>query len=238
MNLAIDAGNTFIKAGFFEAGKLVEKIILKPTDKLDFLQADYHPHHIIFSSVSKSASELFGSAFKNMLLLDYKTPVPVTNLYESPETLGMDRLAEVIGAKVIFPGDACLVIAAGTAITYDFIDENDNYQGGSISPGIAMRFKALHTFTQKLPLIEKQDEFELIGKNTGDAIRSGVLNGVLAEAEAMIFNYKTMNTSLKVIICGGNAPFFESKIKQPIFAVPDLALIGLNRILDYNVSGN
>ena len=172
MNLAIDAGNTFIKAGFFEAGKLVEKLVLTPTDDLGFLQTKYQPHHVIFSSVSKSASELLGYQFKNVLSLDYKTPVPITNLYETPETLGMDRLAEVIGAKVLFPSDACLVIAAGTAITYDFIDEHNNYQGGSISPGIAMRFKALHTFTQKLPLVEKKDEFVLTGKNTEDAIRS------------------------------------------------------------------
>jgi len=238
MNLAIDAGNTFIKAGFFEDGKLIEKLVLAPTDDLGFLQSKYQPHHIIFSSVSKSASELLGSQFRNVLTLDYTTPVPITNLYETPETLGMDRLAEVIGAKVLFPDEACLVIAAGTAITYDFIDEYNNYQGGSISPGIAMRFKALHTFTQKLPLVEKKEEFALTGKNTEDAIRSGVLNGALAEAEAMISSYKTISKSLKVIICGGNTPFFESRIKEPIFAVSDLALIGLNRILEYNVSGN
>ncbi len=238
MNLAIDAGNTFIKAGFFEAGKLVKQLVLTTADNLDFLQSKYHPHHIIFSSVSKPASELLGSEFKNVLSLDYTTPVPVTNLYNSPETLGMDRLAGVIGAKTLFSQDPCLVIDAGTCITYDFIDAENHYQGGSISPGIAMRFKALHTFTQKLPLVEKKEEFDLIGKNTTDAIRSGVLNGVLAEVQGIIHSYKINNQSLKVIICGGNAHFFESKIKEPIFAVSELVLIGLNRILEYNVSGN
>ena len=238
MNLAIDAGNTFIKAGFFESGKLVKKLVLNPSEKLDFLEENYQPKHVIFSSVSKEPSEAFTARFKNILLLTYKTPVPVSNVYETPETLGMDRLAEVVGAKVLFPADACLVIAAGTAITYDFIDAANNYYGGGISPGISMRFKALHTFTQKLPLVEQQESFELIGRTTHDAIRSGVLNGVLAEAEGIINRYKTLNPELKTIICGGDVSFFESKIKEPIFAVSDLALIGLNRILEYNVSGN
>jgi len=238
MNLAIDAGNTFIKAGFFKDGKLVKKLVFNTSDKLDLLENDYKPEHVIFSSVSKNLSEVFTATFKNILLLDYKTPVPVNNLYESPETLGMDRLAGVTGAKVLFPNYACLVIAAGTAITYDFIDADNNYQGGSISPGIAMRFKALNTFTQKLPLVEKAEEFELTGATTTDAIRSGVLNGALAETEGIINRYKTLHKDLKTIICGGDAAFFESKIKEPIFVVPDLGLTGLNRILEYNVSGN
>jgi type III pantothenate kinase len=138
----------------------------------------------------------------------------------------------------MFPNSNILVIDAGTCITYDFIDKNGVYQGGAISPGINLKLKALNTFTQKLPLIEFKNEFVLIGQTTEESILSGVLNGTIAEIEGIIGYYSHSFSDLKTIICGGASNFFESKIKAPIFVVPELVLIGLNRILQYNVSKN
>jgi type III pantothenate kinase len=142
----------------------------------------------------------------------------------------------VIGASYLFPGTDCLVIDAGTAITIDFVDQHQHYHGGSIGLGLEMKFRALHTFTQKLPLIQRVPEpVPLAGRNTADAIRSGVLNGTVAELNGMIAAYRAQSPQLTVVLCGGDAAFFETNLKAPIFVVPELVLIGLNRILNYNV---
>jgi type III pantothenate kinase len=148
----------------------------------------------------------------------------------------MDRLAATIGANFLFPDFNCLVIDAGTCITCDYVDHEHNYRGGSISPGLAMKFQALHTFTQKLPLVEQpQQDVGLTGRNTIDAIRSGVLCGTVAELNGIIEAYSKKSSELIVLLCGGDAAFFETKLKGHIFVIPELVLIGLNRILNYNV---
>jgi type III pantothenate kinase len=148
----------------------------------------------------------------------------------------MDRLAAVVGASFLFPDSDCLVIDAGTCITYDYVDREQNYQGGSIALGLEMKFKALHTFTQKLPLVQQtRAEVPLTGRNTVDAIRSGVLHGSVAELNGIIKAYTKIAPKLVVVLCGGDAAFFETNLKGRIFVVPELVLIGLNRILNYNV---
>jgi type III pantothenate kinase len=151
----------------------------------------------------------------------------------------MDRLAAVVGANYFFPEQDCLVIDAGTCITFDYIDRNKKYFGGSISPGLTMKFKALHTFTGRLPLVEQTEknaeQVPLVGQNTVACLQSGVLNGTLAEVDGMIAAYLKQSPDLITVMCGGDAPFFETNLKARIFAVPDLVLIGLNRILNYNV---
>ena len=134
----------------------------------------------------------------------------------------------------VFPNKNSLVIDAGTAITYDFVDNHRNYKCGAISPGIKMRFESLHTFTERLPLVAKEGELQLIGNSTETCIRSGVLNGVIAEMEGTINNYKQLYPDLGVVLCGGDSFFFENKLKPTIFAAPDLVLSGLNRILLHN----
>jgi type III pantothenate kinase len=142
----------------------------------------------------------------------------------------------VIGANYLFPEADCLVIDAGTCITMDFVDRDKNYHGGSIAPGLEMKFRALHTFTQKLPLIQRTPEaVPLAGRNTAEAIRSGVLHGTVAELNGIIDAYRRQSPQLQVVLCGGDAAFFETNLKAPIFVVPELVLIGLNRILNYNV---
>ena len=123
-----------------------------------------------------------------------------------------------------------------TLITYELLDKNGVFQGGLISPGMRMRFSALHTFTKRLPLVEPENDSVFIGKSTLQSMQSGVVNGILAEIEGIIERYRHETSTLCVVTCGGDAPFFESKLKHPIFAVPELVLIGLNRILLYNVA--
>jgi type III pantothenate kinase len=238
MNLVIDSGNTSMKLGVFEGGKLREMISDLSLEGLKDVSKRIAPQNVIISSVNRQAGEISDcfSKTSHIVLLNAETRLPFKNLYKTPQTLGTDRLASVAGANKLYPDHHCLVIDAGTCIKFDFIDKENNYKGGSISPGLTLRFKALNNFTARLPLVEKKDEAELIGKSTEEAILSGVINGTLAEVGSMIDSYKALFPDLKVIICGGDASFFESKIKQSIFAVPELVLIGLNRILEYNVS--
>jgi type III pantothenate kinase len=136
----------------------------------------------------------------------------------------------------LFPEQNVLVVDMGTSITYDLLDSLGTFQGGLISPGVRMRFKALHTFTKRLPLFDPEKDPGFIGKSTKQAMQSGVMNGTLAEIEGIINRYRHEIPSLCVVLCGGDLPFFESSLKPPIFAVPELVLIGLNRILTYNVA--
>ncbi len=242
MNLSIDLGNTYAKTGLFSEGKLMETNWNLSYQQLVEYVKSVHPQYIMASSVSYSEEQLindFSKITPDIYLLKSTTPVPISKFYDTPETLGADRLAAAIGAKVLYPEKNCLVIDMGTCITYDLVDASDNFQGGIISPGLRMRFKAMHTFTKRLPLIEPDvipDGFpDLIGKNTKHAMQSGVMNGLLAEINGLIEAYGKVLTNINVILCGGDATYFANRIKYPNFVVPELVLIGLNRILEYNV---
>jgi len=238
MNFAIDIGNTFIKVGLFEEKTLVHSYHHLKEEDLEELVVQHHPTYVIISSVRADFSRIQAivQSASKILILNESIKIPFKNLYKTPQTLGMDRLAGAAGSMEVFPDSDRLIIDAGTCITYDFIDQKNQYYGGAISPGIDMRFKALNTFTGKLPLISRADLFPRIGSNTEESIQSGVLNGVLAETEGIINQYKEKFPGLKVILCGGDAGFFESKIKETIFVVADLVLVGLNSILLHNVS--
>lgn len=238
MNLAIDLGNTFAKTGVFIGGKLQElqKGLDYPT-LLAYVES-IKPKHIVISTVSYSEEQLkadFGKYDPELVLLQPTTSVPIQKLYDTPHTLGADRVAAAVGATVLFPQQNCVVIDLGTCNTYDLVDAEANFHGGIISPGMAMRFKAMHTFTQRLPLIEPEGFPELIGKSTSKAMQSGVINGLLAEINGFIEQYEALLTKINVILCGGDATFFANRIKSPNFVEPALVLIGLNRILEHNV---
>jgi type III pantothenate kinase len=243
VNITIDSGNSATKIGFFENGRLLKVVCADaPADIPEMLPADKNAR-VIISSVNTSIELLKNTLreYHKLVILDHTTKVPVRNLYETPHTLGMDRLAAVIGAKYYFEEEACLIIDAGSCITYDLVDKNNNYLGGSISPGISIRFKSLHSFTARLPLMsltdyESLDNVDLTGKNTREAILSGVLKGIAAELNGIIGEYQATHPDIRILICGGDANYFESKIKQPIFAIPELVHWGLNRILEYNES--
>lgn len=233
MNLAIDSGNSYTKLAFFEKGKLI-KLDSYPNELFETTKippADY----TIISSVSEIDFH-YCEKQNNCILLNNSTELPVNISYETPETLGTDRIAAVVGAKQKFPEHSCLVVNAGTCITMDFIDREGTYIGGSISPGINLRFKALNSFTARLPLLGSREQTGLTGKSTKDAILSGVLNGVIHEVQGIINEYKEIYTDCTIILTGGDLNFFERNLKGSIFVLPELVLIGLNTILEYNVS--
>ena len=230
LKLIIDQGNTQTKLALFQQKKMLKKILFNNDSQLRELenQADA----VILSSVG-DASDLIQVLKDEPVLLNTKTSLPIANLYESPETLGNDRIAVVVGAAKQIPKSNVLVIDAGTCITLDLLT-TEGYHGGSITPGIQMRLQALNQQTEKLPLVELDVEVDFIGKNTKQCIQSGVINGVLLEIDGMINRYKSQFSDLKVLLTGGDFQLFDKGLKNSIFADPDLVLKGLNEILDYN----
>ena len=242
-NLVIDIGNTFVKVAVFNQNKIVfsdqssalsQSIIYQIKEK-------HHPQNLIISSVKEDLDtniEELKNDF-NYIRFDQFSLTPIQNNYKSKATLGLDRLAAIIGAQYLYPKQKVMVIDAGTCITYDVINDKGEYNGGSISAGLEMRFKALHEFTSKLPLISFDENFnENYGSNTPNSISSGVINGVLFEVEGFIQQQLKCSQNTKIILCGGNSTFFESRFKNSIFAhlilhEPNLVLIGLNTVVNY-----
>ena len=241
MNLVVDIGNSFLKIYIFEEGQLIHFQQNRISERLRNPEYFYEMKSLsgaIVSSVSTvpgALIRLFKDLKINYLILDHNTPLPIKNLYKTPETLGKDRLAAVVGAYNIYTQHNVLAVDAGTALTFDFINYKGEYLGGNISPGLEMRFRALNFFTKKLPLLEKADEVHLIGTNTREAIIAGVQNGIAYEIDMYIDKLRELYTDLKVILTGGDTFFFEHKLKNTIFAEPNLVAIGLNNILRYNV---
>lgn len=237
-NLCIDFGNTFSKIGYFEDSVLIEYFPKINSESVVNFCKNIDFDNIMICSVIKSANELtheFSIFHKKIKILEPNTLIPIEKNYETPNTLGADRLAAAVGATVIYPNENCLIIDAGTCIKYDFVENGAIFQGGIIAPGLKMRFKAMNHFTKKLPLIEKYEPWpKLIGKNTINAMQSGVLNGMVAEINGIIDQYYAELTKFKIILCGGDAPLFESRLKYPTFVLPELVSIGLNRILKLN----
>jgi type III pantothenate kinase len=236
-SIVLDIGNTSIKYGIFEGDALVKQGYCQEEEfPIELLQPTYE--HAIVATVAGNTQSLKDrlSVQGKLLELSAQTALPVVNNYKTPETLGVDRIAAAVGAHYFFKNHNCLVFDAGTCITHEFITKEGVYQGGGIAPGLAMKFKALHTFTKRLPLIEQiSDEYSLTGQTTEESILSGVLNGTIAELNGIIDQYSAKGSDLVVILCGGDAGFFESKLKGRIFVIPELVLIGLHRILIYNV---
>ena len=236
-NLVIDVGNSFTKAAVFKGNEII-KVFSGEDINTSFAEINsYSITNIIVSAVKDVPEAIQNSinTFSSVIYLDHNTSLPIQNLYKSPETLGRDRIAGVVGALSHFKKGPLLVIDAGTCITYDYLNKENAYEGGAISPGINMRFKALNHFTGKLPLIHFRKSFELVGNTTENSILSGVLAGAVKEMEGIINEYLAENNDLKVLITGGDCIFFESNVKSKIFAIPNLVLIGLNKILNYNV---
>lgn len=173
-----------------------------------------------------------GSSFP-VHTLSADKPLPVRLNYATPETLGLDRIALAVAAACKYPGQDCLVIDAGTAITYDFIDRSATYHGGGISPGLRMRYQALHHFTARLPLVDHKSDVELLGDSTQNSIRSGVWWGLYHEVFGIIEDYRQRYPQLISLLTGGDAALFDETPKNSIFAAPDFLLEGLNHILDY-----
>jgi len=239
MNLAIDIGNSSCKAGVYSTGKkeYVKYSAHPDNGFVEDIISRYRVMKAILSSVRRGAP-LFVDILENAgiptLVLSHNTSLPFILLYESPETLGADRLAAVAGAHNMFINSNVLVIDAGTAVTYDLLGSDNVYVGGNISPGLELRFRALNRFTGRLPLVSKSDTFGTLGVNTVDAIRSGVQTGLIFEINEYIRTLKKKYRDLKVIMTGGDTKFLSEKLEEEHLVVPDLVVDGLNYILDYN----
>jgi type III pantothenate kinase len=247
MNIVVDRGNTLIKVGFFQKDQCLDVLTYNSLSGSQLVEiiGEYekkYPGHgkvrfgIISSVVKDSGSFINGLKDRiTVLELNSTLPVPVRIRYKTPFSLGNDRIAAAVGAISLFPNADLLVIDAGTCITYDFTNRNHEFLGGGISPGISMRFKAMHTFTGNLPLVEGIKETGLIGDSTVNSILSGVINGVFAEVEGIMDRYKSQFPDLMTVFTGGDLNYFDKYLKSDIFAVPNLVLKGLNGILEYNV---
>lgn len=236
--LVVDRGNTLIKIALFNNDdiqwiKSYQDFTHRELAELDFQETEVLPG--IISSVASDPGKIT-DLLPNVkwMVLDHTTPVPVINKYHTPETLGKDRLAGVVAASSLFPGRDVLVIDAGTAITYDLISATKEYSGGSICPGLNIRFKGLHAFTSKLPLYEASPYDELTGKDTFGSIMSGVMTGTRLEMEGFISEYRKLYPEMITVLTGGDAIYFDKMLKSDIFALPNLVIIGLKLILQYN----
>lgn len=238
LNICIDIGNTNSKLGFFDGEELVREVPGVSDRGIVKTVNQEKPEHIMIGSVRKGVGKLVEKCRKvaTTMVLEHTTALPLKSTYSSPETLGMDRIAAAVGAAGMFKEKNNLVVDIGTCITYDLVDRDNMYHGGGISPGVDMRLQAMHKFTSGLPLVAAKGKPELIGKTTRECMLSGVVHGTTAELEGIILRYRQFFDPLNIIFCGGGAIFFESKIKDHIFAVPNLVLVGLNHILRYNLN--
>jgi len=240
MNFIIDIGNSYTKLALFQGREMVAFSSVAGIDTgniAQFCESNAFISNVIVSAVKDYPSGIDDFLRKryNTIIFSHIIPVPLKNLYSTPETLGKDRLAAVVGAQQIFPSHNLLVIDAGTAITYDLITAEAEYLGGGISPGISMRYRALHTFTGRLPLLDYYDDAQLVGDDTATSIHSGVLNGAIAEVDGIIQSYSLAYTDLKIILTGGDHNYFDKRLKIKTFAAPNLVLEGLNLILNFNI---
>ncbi len=240
MLLAIDVGNTRIKSAVFEQDNMMEQFIFSNEDFLEKIEIIFKKYSkvaiIVVASVGNLEKEDF-SAFENrakIVFITRELSFPFNNHYDTPNTLGIDRMVLASGAAIQFPKKNRLIIDAGTCITYDFVDENDNYLGGAISPGIRLRYESLHNYTAKLPLLKREIPKKTIGKSTEQSIHSGVINSVVFEIDGHIDSFISKNDNFIIIFTGGDADFLANKLKNTIFANSNFLLESLNQIYQYN----
>jgi type III pantothenate kinase len=240
VNIVIDQGNASAKVALFDKDKLMISFIFKHlrAEQMEKILNKYSPRYGILSAVadvSPAVTGLLSKRLEQFIELDGQVSLPVEVMYRTPETLGKDRLAAVVGAQGIHPHSNLLVIDAGTALTCEFLDASGKYWGGNISPGMTTRFKSLKSSTGRLPLLNEQGDVPEIGYDTETAIRAGVVKGMIYEMDAYIDEYKLKYPGLFVFLTGGHSFYFETKLKNSTFADVNLVLRGLNRILNENV---
>ena len=242
MNLIIDVGNSFVKLAVFYDGKLKHKQIVELEyilEEIDVLRSEYsNINRAIISSVGKIKKRDIKAIneYFDLLVLDSETKLPFDNLYKTPKTLGVDRIALVCASVKILPREDVLIIDAGTCITFDFVNSKNAYLGGAISPGLNMRYQSLNNLTANLPLLKAAIPNDVIGNSTEESIHSGVVNGILNEIDGAIEMYKSKYSDLTVILTGGDAKFLSKQLKSSIFANSNFLLEGLDYILQFNTN--
>lgn len=244
MIICIDVGNTRTKVAVYENSTL-QQLFLTSEEKLvkkisKLIQGIENEIDIILSSVGNLTSEILTGLEKigKLIVVTHETAVPFKNLYGTPTSLGIDRIVLAAGATLKHPNESRLVIDAGTCITYDFINSQDQYHGGAISPGIALRYKSLNDYTANLPLEKISELHPFVGNSTSGSIQSGVLNGVIAEIEAFIDHFEHQDENLTVILTGGNSEFLVNRLKNTIFANPNFLLESLFLLHQHIVSND
>ena len=242
MKLIIDIGNTSTKLAVFEQNKLIEtrrcSVENLPAVVSKICKQYLKIEQLLVSSVIEFTDRLFSelSKYGKIYVLHRKLKMPFKNLYKTPDTLGLDRLALAAAATQQYPNTNTLIIDAGTCITYDFVDANANYLGWAISPGLQMRYKALYNQTAQLPLLQPSDLNSYIGITSESSIHSGVVHGIVQEILGVISTYSSDYSDLTVILTGGDANFLRKQFKISIFANSNFLLEGLNFLLDYNTN--
>ena len=240
MNLIIDIGNTATKLAVFQRDKILKTQSIATSSLVleveDLLKKFPEIKQCILSSVGYLSAEAFEflKIRLPMIVLESKLKLPFQLQYKTPNSLGGDRLALMAAAASQYAGKNVLVIDAGSCVTYDFIDAEKNYLGGSISPGINMRYKSLSDFTLKLPALQKKIPKAYVGNSTKSSIHSGVVNGLLYEIEGTVSTYQKKYADLTVILTGGDADFLCKQLKSSIFATSNFLLEGLNFLLELN----
>jgi type III pantothenate kinase len=238
VNLILDVGNSLLKIALFKKSELIQKFKFSENYKrnIENIISKNNVTHSIISNVGRIDDSIINilKESTNLLLVSNQLKVPFKNLYKSKNTLGQDRLALVSAAAFNFPNENVLIVDVGSCITYDFKNNNNEYLGGGISPGISMRFKSLNTFTSNLPLIDFDNIHKLIGNNTKNSINSGVINGTISEINGIIQQYCEEFKNIRIILTGGDSNFLLKRIKNSIFADQNFLLVGLNKLLEDN----
>jgi type III pantothenate kinase len=239
MILTLDIGNSFIKCAVFERDMLIERQVCENNDTINFFNFFFKKYpkitNGIVSSVGKLENDVVKYLKERIILTEvsHETSFPFVNNYETPKTLGVDRMVLVAGAVLLYPNANRLIIDAGTCVTYDFVDNNNEYYGGSISPGLTLRYKSLNTYTENLPFLRKKEIDFLIGTNTENAIHTGVMNGIVYEIDGFISHYLEEHKDLTIILTGGDADFLAKSLKNTIFANSNFLLESLNQLYTY-----
>lgn len=244
MILTIDVGNTRIKSAVFENNNLVELFVFDLEElqkKISIILEKYLEIEVlVVASVGKLELEAF-SFLENRIKVEWithKSIFPFKNQYETPTTLGIDRMVLASGAVLQFPNQNRLVIDAGTCITYDLINDNNQYIGGAISLGLRLRYKALHNYTAKLPLLETKNPDNYIGNSTEESLHSGVVNGLVYEMEGFLKQYELEFSNFIIILTGGDAVFLAKRLKNTIFANSNFLLESLNYTYQYKIKND
>ncbi len=244
MILAIDIGNTSTKVAQFENNSLIDKIQFNTgefTERfLEYFSSLPPNTPVILTSVAQNENEIVLWLEKNVHLekISHHSQMPFSNKYATPHTLGIDRMVLAAGATLAFPDTNRLVIDAGTCITYDFIDRQNNYLGGAISPGLQMRYNALEHYTAKLPLLTPYNIQKIIGNDTKESIHVGVAKAISYEIEGFIRDYEKKFPNLTIILTGGDTLFLAKRLKNAIFANSNFLLESLNALYQYTIEND
>ena len=240
MNLIIDVGNTLIKFAVFQGDTLLEKQSVTNRNALKSAKKIIKKYPLVKKAIVSSVGTLEKILFDfineklELLVLNSDAKLPFKNMYQTPYTLGVDRIALVAASVKQYPSSNVLIIDAGTCITYDFITSDNAYLGGAISPGIRLRYQTLNNLTANLPLLDTEMPEQLIGNSTSSSIHSGVVFGILMEIDGVVDEYQDKYEDLTVILTGGDANFLSKQLKNGIFANSNFLLEGLNFILEFN----